>query len=102
LPPGSTPIIADPSTDDENATDSTIKDEIDAYGVGVRAGVITPQPEDEAAIREKLSLPAATEAVRKAWAEDGGVRRPITIRDENAVAGVPSPNPNTPVQDGEE
>ena len=52
---------------------------MDAYGVGVRAGAITPNDEDEAAFRESLGLPAMNTNVNKAWSEDGGVRRPITL-----------------------
>ena len=62
----------------------------DAYGVGVRAGAITPNDEDEAEFRELLSLPKMNGAVRSAWTEDGGVRRPITIVPKDGVVG-PAP-----------
>ena len=56
-----------------------IKAEADAYGVAVRAGVVTPQTDDEAAFRTKLSLPPMSSDAQKAWTKDEGVRRPITL-----------------------
>lgn len=44
----------------------------DAYGVGVRAGVITPQQEDETAFRVEMGLPQISSNAAKAWNEDGG------------------------------
>ncbi len=69
---------------------------LDGYGVGVRAGAITPQFDDEKALRAKLGLPAPGADVSRTWAEDGGVRRPITLQpnadDEDATsAGNPQP-----------
>lgn len=51
----------------------------DAYGVGVRAGIITPQPEDEDSFRTRANLPKMTSATRKNWSKEGDVRRPITL-----------------------
>ena len=56
-----------------------IKGKLDAYGVGVRAGGLTPQQDDEAAFREMLELPKNTNFVDTAWKEDEGFRRPITL-----------------------
>lgn len=56
-----------------------IKAETDAYGVGVRAGRITPQPEDEKQMRQQLKLPTMTPEAMEAWEKDKGVRRPITL-----------------------
>jgi len=52
------------------------------YGVGVRAGMITPQIEDEKQFRELVGLPGVTEPVVDTWADDGGTRRPITLKSK--------------------
>jgi hypothetical protein len=62
-----------------NADLERLKAEIDAYGIAVRAGVLTPQPADEDGFRQRLQLAAMSPEARKAWADDKGVRRPITI-----------------------
>lgn len=54
------------------------KSKMDAYGVGVRAGAITPQGEDESAFRAKLAIPAPTAAVQETWKKEP-TRRPITL-----------------------
>ena len=51
----------------------------DAYGVAVRAGVLTPNLDDEKAIREMFGLPAPNADVIKSWADSDGVRFPITL-----------------------
>lgn len=56
-----------------------LKIQLDAYGVGVRAGAITPQQADEENFRTILKLPPITEFVKEAWNEDDGFRRPITL-----------------------
>jgi lambda family phage portal protein len=66
------------------------KGELDAAGVAVRAGILTPQTEDEDATRQKLGLPPMGEAARASWEKDGGVRRPITIATApDATGGDP-------------
>lgn len=68
--------------EDGDAMSSEIEEtkmQMDAYGVGVRAGALTPNNEDEAAFRERLRLPAMNGNVNSAWTEDKGVRRPITL-----------------------
>lgn len=75
-----------------------VKTELDATGVGVRAGVITPSQADEGYFRQKLGLPAASPAVSGAWSEDGGVRRPITL----AVKAEPAPATSSSEDDPEE
>lgn len=57
----------------------TLKAKFDAYGVGVRAGVITPQPQDEEDFRMASNLPEMSGQVREGWEEEGGTRRPITL-----------------------
>ena len=58
----------------------TLKAKFDSYGVGVRAGSITPQADDETSFREEAGLPSASPEVKKAWLDDGGYRRPITLQ----------------------
>lgn len=62
----------------------------DSFGVGVRAGTITPTIDDENFMRSKLGLPPVTEAARKAWSKDGGTRRPITLLPPPGTA-APAP-----------
>lgn len=69
---------------------SNLKAIVDAYGVAVRAGMITPVIEDESFIREKVGLPPVNEAVRGAWTEDGGIRRPITLQVDEGAPVVPT------------
>jgi hypothetical protein len=53
---------------------------LDAYGIGVRAGVITPCSEDEQAFRAMLRLPDLPSSVVKEWKRTDGVRLPITLQ----------------------
>ena len=64
---------------------------MDAYGVAVRAGAITPQFEDEASMREEAGLPAPSDAVRRAWTDDEGYRRPITLKPKSDTNPVEIP-----------
>ena len=57
----------------------TQKENFDAYGVGVRAGALTPQTEDERHFREAAGLPAPGSAVGSLWNDQGGIRQPITL-----------------------
>ena len=62
---------------------------INAYGTAVRAGVVTPQSEDEVYVRDLFGLPTMGEAASSLWQETGGVRRPITlVKDDD----LPPPN----------
>ncbi len=64
----------------ENSLDfDNAKQKADAYGVAVRAGVITPQTEDERLFRTEMQLPEMSSEAVGAWEETGGVRRPITL-----------------------
>jgi hypothetical protein len=49
----------------------------DAYGVAVRAGVITPQTDDEEAFRKRLSLPPMSSDAKAAC-------RRIRARDDRS------------------
>lgn len=63
---------------------------VETYGAAVRAGVITPNVEDERALRELMELPVPSDAVLKSWNETKGVRLPITLQqDEKPVAKTP-------------
>ena len=53
---------------------------LDAYGIAVRAGVLTPCLEDEVAMRKMLRLPELPENVRAEWGRTDGVRMPITLQ----------------------
>lgn len=55
------------------------KSQADAYGVGVRAGAITPTLADEEHFRKIMGLQPLSEEVKAAWKREGGVRRPITL-----------------------
>ena len=61
-----------------------LKSKIEAYGIGVRGGSITPQELDEEYFRKSLDLPNANEAVKNAWNKDGGARRPVTLKSQDA------------------
>lgn len=71
-----------------------IKGEAEAYGVAVRAGLITPQVGDEEAFRKKLGLPPVSDAARAAWQKTDGTRTPITLAppDPNKPAVPVDPN----------
>lgn len=82
----------------------------DTYGVAVRAGAITPQQVDEEDFRKGMNLPPMGPDAQKAWADDKGVRRPITITPPPGSApktpfggGAPAPAPGDekPAEDEE-
>lgn len=75
-------LKTDTATGDSQGTN--LKDVLDAYGSGVRGGSITPQLKDEEHIREILNLPKAEKPVLDAWTEDGGARRPVTLKSQEA------------------
>jgi hypothetical protein len=52
---------------------------LEGYGIGVRAGVITPCEEDEIAFRAMMDLPEMSARVKEDWNKSSGVRRPITL-----------------------
>lgn len=91
---------ADPNADAPSELD-TINTEMNAYGVAVRAGVVTPQEEDESYFRSRLKLPAVSGSVKAAWQKDEGSRRPITITpfpgtDTAPAIGTPPTDPSQP------
>jgi len=56
---------------------------LDAYGVAVRAGAITPQIEDETYFRGVMDLPEMSESVKSLWSEQRGYRQPLTLAGED-------------------
>ena len=69
---------AEGDIDEHEAED--LRDQIANYGVAVRAGAVTPQPDDERQFRQQLALPGMSSEVEESWREtDGGVRRPVTL-----------------------
>jgi hypothetical protein len=67
------------------ASGSTVSERMNAYGIGVRAGAITPQIMDEESFRNDLSLPAMGPDAKEAWVDDDGVRRPITLASKTQI-----------------
>ena len=66
------------ATFNPNPSSNPVKDMLDTYGVSVRAGVITPNVEDEKSVRDSLRLPQVPQQVEEAWAESP-TRSPITL-----------------------
>ena len=66
-----------------------LRAQVESYGMAVRAGVLTPQTEDEDSFREKLGLPQMSEDAKRAWETDKGVRRPVTLKDPGQKATPP-------------
>lgn len=70
------------------ADHSELKTLLDGLGVAARAGVFTPTQADEELIRSLYKMPS-DENVTAAWDEDGGFRKPITLKgDEDSVADL--------------
>ena len=80
---------------DETLKFSNLKAQFDAFGVGVRAGGITPSKEDETRFREIGGLPKMSPAVVGAWKQDKGYRRPITLMNEGALGTALPTQPTT-------
>lgn len=57
-----------------------LKTLVDAYGVAVRAGAITPQLEDEVYFRKLIGLPVMSKQNETAWQEANGIKQPITLK----------------------
>ena len=81
-------VVAEAATkqaaDNEALRFQNLKSKFDAYGVGVRAGSITPQTVDEDSFREDADLPVMGKDAIAAWEKDKGVRRPITLQSQSA------------------
>ena len=63
---------------------------LNAYGVAVRAGVITPNIDDEIAIRALMELPPVNDAVRANWERNAGVKAPVTVQADKPPAAEPA------------
>jgi hypothetical protein len=63
----------------------SLKARFDSYGVGVRAGSITPQTADEIAFRKDADFPIMSTSVQSDWAESDGVRRPTTLKSPGEI-----------------
>ena len=72
---------------------------LDAYGVGVRAGVITQCLDDENAFREMLGLDPAPSVVAEAWEDQGGVRTPVTLQKTGMIEDTENVAPQVPQED---
>lgn len=75
----------DGDQDDEAARAERFQQSVEAYGQGSRAGVITPQIEDEEYFRAQAGLPPPAAPVRAAW-QNEPVRRPNTLTQPGAAA----------------
>ena len=84
---------------DVSNVSETMKSKLDGYGVGVRAGSITPQIDDEESLRAEMGLPPMSLAAREAWKRDNGTRRPITIQATGEGEGEDIDEPNDPTTD---
>lgn len=84
----------EPTATGDAAEFETLKSEFDAYGVAVRAGAITPQPDDEKRFRDRAKLPKMSAPVTAAWKKDKGARRPITLTQPGggSNSGMPAHN----------
>ena len=67
----------------------------EAYGVAVRAGLLTPNIEDEKAARKLFGLPDVSQPVISEWERTNGVRAPITLSggtsQNDQAAGLQEP-----------
>ena len=81
----------------------TLKAVVDAYGIAVRAGVLTPCVEDEAAFRKMMGLPDVPQSVRAEWERTKGVRAPITLaRGVSETEASQPTQPPQPAQEGKD
>lgn len=70
--------IVEPETEGKTG----IKEMIDVYGIGVRAGAITSQTSDEEFFRRLIGVPEMSSEAIEAWMDDKGVRRPVTLKSK--------------------
>ncbi len=75
-----------------------LKTLIDAYGVAVRAGLVTPQTADEEYFRSIIGLPEMSGDAREDWAKTDNIRKPITLAgsDETIEINADSDDAETP------
>ena len=71
--------------DDQTEQNVTSDDLLNSYGIATRAGAVTPQIQDEEFFRQSLKLPEMSAESQNAWVEDGGIRRPITLKSQTQI-----------------
>lgn len=103
----SQPTQTDPegNPEDNNAEIEKLRMEVEAYGIGVRGGALTPSITDEDHFRERMGLPALTEEARESWGKEDNVRRPITltpIPGSEATSPFAAANAGEPNEEPEE
>jgi hypothetical protein len=76
--------------DESKDDDEDITSQMNTYATAVRAGAITPQPEDEDHFRARAKLPPTSDAVKAAWRRER-TRRPVTL-SQSAAAATPPPD----------
>lgn len=76
----------------------SIKTLADFWGVGVRAGIVTPQREDEIAFRQRAGLPPMSTAAEQTWSDEE-TRRPLTLKDKLDPQATPVPAIPQPSED---
>ena len=74
----------------ENEGESS-KRALDAFGVGVRAGTITPTVDDENHFRGLVGLPPLSADAKASWSKEKNVRRPITLTQPDGGRAAPVP-----------
>lgn len=87
----------EPQADQASAGESqaSLKEQLDAYGLGVRSGAITPCLDDENHFRAQLGLPAITSDISTVWQAEP-TRRPVTLA-QGAGVFEPEPQPTQPI-----
>jgi hypothetical protein len=92
------------STIAENSSDQDDEQnlDIDAYGKAVRAGLITPQIEDEIKVRGIIGLPNMSAAAKKLWKSQGDTRTPIKLKSGDEATADASAAKNETETDAEE
>lgn len=71
--------------EDEEPENISNNDLLNSYGIATRAGAVTPQRQDEEFFRKSLKLPDMSQDSESAWADDGGIRRPITLKSQTQL-----------------
>lgn len=74
--------------EDTEAYYNALKSRFDSMGVAIRAGMLTPTPEDEDVIREILELPELPGSAKAEWSRGKGIRLPITLQKASEMEPV--------------
>lgn len=62
-----------------------LKTRLEMYGIAVRSGSITPQTADEIEFRRQLGAQEMSPEAVQAWEDDGGIRRPVTLKSQTQI-----------------